>query len=140
LAVVGVAALAGNKDAQKALVDLGKWFGGLFAKEAEAPGEDAIPEEDKDEIAKHAADTPGRKLELDADSPEEIKEKINEVLSDPGTLVGDGVDAETGEPKTGYMAPNGTLVIHNPAAPGKGTIMTPTRGLDYFTERFKIRK
>jgi hypothetical protein len=73
--------LAGNKDAQKALVDLRKWFGGLFAKEAEAPGEDAIPEKEKDKIAEHAHEQGhggDNDMELEDNSPEGIKEKINE--------------------------------------------------------------
>ena len=98
-----------------------------------------IPEGDKDKIAEHALedDDGTRAADLGAETPEEVKDKISEVLLNPDTQRGTGVDKATGKPKTGYLAPDGTLVIHNPSAPGKGTIFVPTDPQGFFDKNFK---
>lgn len=95
----------------------------------------AIPDSDKDKIADHASDHNG---EFDLNVPKEnIRDKIDEVLRNPDTQTGKGVDKKTGNPKYGFLAPDGTLVIHNPSTEDKGTIFQPDDPQKYFDDNFK---
>nr|WP_305880045.1 RHS repeat-associated core domain-containing protein [Treponema sp. OMZ 787] len=84
-----------------------------------------IPEKDKDEIAQHALDGGhGPEINLDDPTKQGIKDKMDEVLNDPDTEVGirrkDGAKA--------YLGSDGTLIIHNPSAEGKGTMFYDKNG------------
>ena len=67
-----------------------------------------------------------------------MRNKIDEVLDDPDTQVG----TRKRDGAKGYLGPDGTLVIHNPTADGKGTIFYPTKESpqDYFNRNFKCRR
>jgi len=102
--------------------------------EGVAPGVNAIPEEDKDKIAEHAHDGGhGHEVNLDDPSKQGIKDKIDDVLTNPETQVG----VRKRDNTTGYLAPDGTLVIHNPAVEDKGTVFTPDNPQEYFDRNFK---
>jgi hypothetical protein len=90
---------------------------------AQAP---VIPDSDKDKIAEHSWEAGhGGEHDLDIPTAEGIREAIDHVLNNPDTVVKEGKDKATGKPKYGYFAPDGTVIIHNPAAPDKGTIYKP---------------
>ena len=67
-----------------------------------------------------------------------MRNKIDEVLDDPDTQVG----TRKWDGAKGYLGPDGTLVIHNPTADGKGTIFYPTgkKTQEYFDDNFRCRK
>lgn len=95
-----------------------------------------VPAEDRDAIAKHSHERGhGEENDLNLPTEEAIRNKIDEVLDDPDTQVG----TRKRDGAKGYLGPDGTLVIHNPTADGKGTIFYPTKESpqDYFNRNFK---
>ena len=103
--------------------------------EGEAPGIDAIPNEDKDKIAEHPHDGGhGPEVNLDNPSKQGIKDKIDEILTNPETQV----RVRKKDNTTGYLAPDGTLLIHSPSAEDKGTIFYPDdEPQEYFENEFR---
>jgi hypothetical protein len=100
------------------------------AAAAQAP---AISDSDKDKIAEHSWEAGhGGEHDLDIPTAEGIREAIDHVLNNPNTVVKEGKDKATGKPKYGYFSPDGTVVIHNPAAPDKGTIYKPDNTAETF--------
>lgn len=92
-----------------------------------APGSDAIPDGDKDKIAQHGA-------EGELGNKELAEEELERVLNDPDTVVGQGKNRD-GSKKTGYLSPDGTLVLHNPSADDSGSMFIPKKE-DYFDRHF----
>ena len=67
-----------------------------------------------------------------------MRNKIDEVLDDPDMQV----RTRKRDSATGSLGPDGTLVIHNQTADGKGTIFYPTGKTpqEYFDDNFRYRK
>ena len=72
-------------------------------------------------------------MNLDNPSKQGIKDKIDEILTNPETQV----RVRKKDNTTGYLAPDGTLLIHNPSAEDKGTIFSPNKPQEYFENKFK---
>ncbi|WP_191018344.1 hypothetical protein, partial [Treponema zioleckii] len=83
---------------------------------------DAIPEADKKAIAQHSHDG-GHGYEVNFDNPTEegIRQRIDDILSDPNTKV----KTRKRDGSKLYMADDGTALIYNPSADDKGTIYLP---------------
>ncbi len=96
-----------------------------------APGIGAIPAGDKEAIAQHSHDG-GHGYEVNLDNPtvEGIKDKIDEVLTNPDTQVG----TRPGDGATGYIDPDQILVIHNPEHEDKGTAFYDENGETFYRD------
>jgi RHS repeat-associated protein len=97
-------------------------------------GTPSIPEGDKDKIAQHSYEEGhGAMYDLDIPTEEGIREKIDEVLTNPDTQVG----ARERDGAMGYLAPDGSLLIHNPSdEDNKGTMFKPNNPQEYFDKNF----
>ena len=135
LFVVGVAATAVGVTVDAAIDDGSTTPSIPILTEGEAPGIDAIPNEDKDKIAEHSHDGGhGPEVNLDNPSQQGIKDKIDEILTNPETQV----RVRKKDNTTGYLAPDGTLLIHNPSAEDEGTIFYPDdEPQEYFENEFR---
>ena len=95
----------------------------------------SIPEADRQLIAQHSYDgLHGPEVNLFDPTVNGIKAKMDEILNDPNTLIGIGIDQGTGNYKYGYLADDGTLIIHNPSADEKGTIFHDKNGRTFFRD------
>ncbi|QQO10753.1 toxin TcdB middle/N-terminal domain-containing protein [Breznakiella homolactica] len=110
-------------------------FGGEINLHIEGGVAPQIPESDKKEIAQHSYDGGhGPEVNLENPTVDGIMERIDEILTDPNTEIGIGVDKGTKEPKIGYLADDGTLIIHNPTADDKGTAFYDPNGTVFYKD------